>query len=121
MAWTILALFYDSHGNEIRAEHAFLEAHRLNILAAVKKRESEKASAEKNSDIHSISERGGECDEKVYQCLLVPATAVLPKVFCNARISRGITFNRERISAFLILRHIAIDSHLEKLLENILD
>ena len=54
----MLALFYDSHGNEIRAEHAFLEAHRLNILAAVKKHEAEKA-AERSSDMHSVSEQGG--------------------------------------------------------------
>ena len=57
LAWTVLALFYDSHGNEIRAEHAFLEAHRLNILAAVKKHEAEKA-AERSSDLHSVSDQG---------------------------------------------------------------
>ncbi|CAK8696784.1 unnamed protein product [Clavelina lepadiformis] len=41
MAWTVLALFYDSQGNEIRAEHSYLEANKLNLLAAVNKAKAE--------------------------------------------------------------------------------
>ncbi|XP_066280246.1 cilia- and flagella-associated protein 70-like isoform X5 [Branchiostoma lanceolatum] len=61
VAWTLLGLFYDGLGNDIRAEMAFSEANKLNVQAAIHKRDEEKAAmrrAHEEEGRTSVSDAG---------------------------------------------------------------
>lgn len=72
LSWTILALFYESLGNEIRAEHAFAEARQLNVQSLSTEHEP---SEEEIENIISKAEIEGDPSS-----LLSPSTGITRNV-----------------------------------------
>ncbi|XP_039248406.2 cilia- and flagella-associated protein 70-like [Styela clava] len=71
LSWTILALFYDNLGNEIRAEHSYAEARQRNATAY----SSEHDTAEENDTMDQLPSKGDL--ETVTSSLLPPSAGAV--------------------------------------------
>ncbi|XP_002122550.2 cilia- and flagella-associated protein 70 [Ciona intestinalis] len=80
LAWTILALFYDSQGNEIQAEHAYSQANKLNIAAAVEAMANTEAKEEDAKEVAEKPDPGSVVGTEQEQ-----AASLLPSTGSNTK------------------------------------